>query len=108
MLNADVLAPMPSPSVTMAIRAKPGERRSDLMANRKSPRMAVGSFISMLRLQRSRQALPLGKRADCILRAVNRAGRSWEAMSHWRDASSAAHAPAEARIEERRRDRGKH
>src|SRR5712691_3190979 len=35
-LNIDVLAPMPSPSVMMAMRVKPGERRSDLMAKRTS------------------------------------------------------------------------
>src|SRR5881397_2855400 len=39
MLNIDVLAPMPSPSVMMAMRVKPGVRRSDLMAKRMSPRM---------------------------------------------------------------------
>src|SRR5438034_128817 len=40
MLNIDVLAPMPSPSVMTAMRVKPGERLSDLRAKRRSPRMA--------------------------------------------------------------------
>ncbi len=36
MLNIDVLAPMPSPSVTTAMKVKPGERRSDWVAKRRS------------------------------------------------------------------------
>src|SRR2546427_2251413 len=40
-LNIDVWAPMRSRSVMMAMRVKPGERRSDLMAKRTSLRMAT-------------------------------------------------------------------
>ena len=40
-LNADVFAPMPVPSVMTAMRTNPGERASDLMAKRRSPRTGL-------------------------------------------------------------------
>src|SRR5438445_8290719 len=47
MLDVVVLAPIPVPGVMTAISTNPGERRSDLMAKRRSPRIAVLLSISM-------------------------------------------------------------
>src|SRR3989442_9969706 len=51
MLNIDVLAPIPSPSVITAMRVKPGVRHSDLMAKRRSRKMTSPALTRTLPIQ---------------------------------------------------------